>query len=178
MHVRLYTSVFRVGIEITVFQKVHEHSRLETSLFPCCFSFNMWLDVLRFQKLMEKSICVHCLAERIEICLRLHCSLSLEINSSWKCTGLLIYYINRECRIDRRITDIAYKQMVVYSKPLSHLTVCLYYRPKKFTLNRYKKYWCTFRDTHVAFYKSREEANGTPINRIDFKGKITEDCKI
>lgn len=45
-----------------------------------------------------------------------------------------------------------------------------FFKPKKFTLKSYKRYWCTFRDTHVAFYKSREDASDTPINRINFKG--------
>lgn len=43
-------------------------------------------------------------------------------------------------------------------------------KPKKFTLKSYKRYWCTFRDTHVAFYRTREDSSGTPINRINFKG--------
>ncbi|XP_053405406.1 fermitin family homolog 2-like isoform X1 [Mercenaria mercenaria] len=43
-------------------------------------------------------------------------------------------------------------------------------KPKKFTLKSYKRYWCSFRDTHVAFYRTKEDSTGAPINRINFKG--------
>ncbi|KAK3093761.1 hypothetical protein FSP39_019834 [Pinctada imbricata] len=45
-----------------------------------------------------------------------------------------------------------------------------YFKPKKYTLKSYKRAWCTVKDTHIAFYRSQEEANGTPSLRINIKG--------
>lgn len=44
-------------------------------------------------------------------------------------------------------------------------------RPKKLTLKGYKPYWCTFKDTSISCYKSKEEANGTPAHQMNLRGK-------
>ena len=44
-------------------------------------------------------------------------------------------------------------------------------RPKKLTLKSYKRYWTTFKDTHLMFYRSREEASGPSIMKINVRGK-------
>ncbi|XP_067682931.1 fermitin family homolog 2-like [Haliotis asinina] len=43
-------------------------------------------------------------------------------------------------------------------------------KPKRITLKSYKRYWATFKDTHVVFYRSREESNGPPVMRINVRG--------
>ncbi|KAL3874393.1 hypothetical protein ACJMK2_037418 [Sinanodonta woodiana] len=45
-----------------------------------------------------------------------------------------------------------------------------FFKPKKFTLKSYKRYWCVFKDTHIAFYRSREDVPSNPINRINIRG--------
>lgn len=45
-----------------------------------------------------------------------------------------------------------------------------YFKPKKLTLKSYKKAFCKCKDTHIAFYKSEEEANSTPAMKINIKG--------
>lgn len=45
-----------------------------------------------------------------------------------------------------------------------------FFKPKKLTLKSYKRYWTTFKDTHLAFYRSKEEASGPPIMRINVRG--------
>ncbi|XP_076463407.1 fermitin family homolog 2-like [Babylonia areolata] len=45
-----------------------------------------------------------------------------------------------------------------------------FFKPKKLTLKSYKSYWTTFKDTHLAFYRSQEEASGTPVFKINVKG--------
>lgn len=49
-----------------------------------------------------------------------------------------------------------------------------FFKPKKLTLKSYKRYWATFKDTHIAFYRSREEASGPPIMRITVRGCETQ----
>lgn len=44
-------------------------------------------------------------------------------------------------------------------------------RPKKLTLKGYKPYWCTFKDTSISCYKSKEESNGTPAHQMNLRGK-------
>lgn len=57
--------------------------------------------------------------------------------------------------------------------------VCLTYRPKKLTLKGYKQYWCTFKDTSISCYKSREEASGTPAHQMNLRGcEVTPDVNI
>lgn len=45
-------------------------------------------------------------------------------------------------------------------------------RPKKFTLKSYKKAWCVCKDLYIAFYKSQEEASGSPTMKMTIKGKV------
>ncbi|XP_071505739.1 fermitin family homolog 2-like [Diadema antillarum] len=45
-----------------------------------------------------------------------------------------------------------------------------YLKPKKFTLKGYKKAWFVFRDLHLAYYKSEDESNGQPIQRVNLRG--------
>ncbi|PVD25709.1 hypothetical protein C0Q70_13369 [Pomacea canaliculata] len=49
-----------------------------------------------------------------------------------------------------------------------------FFKPKKLTLKSYKRYWTTFKDTHIAFYRSREEVSGPPIMRINVRGCETQ----
>lgn len=49
-----------------------------------------------------------------------------------------------------------------------------FFKPKKLTLKSYKRYWTTFKDTHLAFYRSREEASGPAIMRINVRGCETQ----
>ncbi|CAH1791069.1 unnamed protein product [Owenia fusiformis] len=52
-----------------------------------------------------------------------------------------------------------------------------HFKPKKFTLKAYKKYWFTFKDTHVSMYRSKEDAN--PMTRINLKGcEVSPDVNI
>lgn len=46
----------------------------------------------------------------------------------------------------------------------------LLYRPKKLTLKGYKQYWCTFKDTSISCFKSKEESNGTPAHQMNLRG--------
>ncbi|XP_033736193.1 LOW QUALITY PROTEIN: fermitin family homolog 2-like [Pecten maximus] len=44
-------------------------------------------------------------------------------------------------------------------------------KPKKLLLRKsYSRAWCTFKDTHIAFYKSRGDSQGAPFMRINTKG--------
>lgn len=52
-----------------------------------------------------------------------------------------------------------------------HLT----HRPKKLTLKGYKQYWCTFKDTSISCYKSKEESSGTPAHQMNLRGKPWHD---
>ncbi|CAG5134857.1 unnamed protein product, partial [Candidula unifasciata] len=46
-----------------------------------------------------------------------------------------------------------------------------FFKPKKLTLKSHKRYYATFRDTFISFYRSKEESKGTPVMaRIDVKG--------
>ncbi|KAK0050702.1 fermitin family 2 [Biomphalaria pfeifferi] len=46
-----------------------------------------------------------------------------------------------------------------------------FFKPKKLTLKSYKKYYATFKDTFIAFYRTKEESHGPPImQRIDVRG--------
>ena len=45
-----------------------------------------------------------------------------------------------------------------------------YFKPKKLTLKSYKKAFCRFKDTHIAFYKTEEDSNSTPAMKINIKG--------
>ncbi|KAL9850914.1 fermitin family homolog 2 [Geothlypis trichas] len=52
-------------------------------------------------------------------------------------------------------------------------------RPKKLTLKGYKPYWCTFKDTSISCYKSKEESNGTPAHQMNLRGcEVTPDVNI
>ncbi|NXE42539.1 FERM2 protein, partial [Ptilorrhoa leucosticta] len=43
------------------------------------------------------------------------------------------------------------------------------FKPKKLTLKGYKPYWCTFKDTSISCYKSKEESNGTPAHQMNLR---------
>lgn len=45
-----------------------------------------------------------------------------------------------------------------------------WFKPKKFTLKSYKKAWCVCKDLYIAFYKSQEEASGSPTMKMTIKG--------
>lgn len=51
----------------------------------------------------------------------------------------------------------------------------LTHRPKKLTLKGYKQYWCTFKDTSISCYKSKEESSGTPAHQMNLRGKPWDD---
>ncbi|XP_002741351.1 fermitin family homolog 2-like [Saccoglossus kowalevskii] len=52
-------------------------------------------------------------------------------------------------------------------------------KPKKLTLKGFKRYWFVFKDTHMAYYKSHEDVNGAPTQKINLKGcEITPDVNI
>lgn len=46
------------------------------------------------------------------------------------------------------------------------------FRPKKFTLKSYKRYWFTYKDLHLYVFKSRDEARSShpPTYDINLKG--------
>ncbi|KAJ7996627.1 hypothetical protein DPEC_G00239010 [Dallia pectoralis] len=44
------------------------------------------------------------------------------------------------------------------------------FRPKRLTLKGYKKYWFTFKDTYISYYKSKEESLKEPIHQMNLKG--------
>uniref|UniRef100_A0A1A8LJP3 Fermitin family member 3b n=1 Tax=Nothobranchius pienaari TaxID=704102 RepID=A0A1A8LJP3_9TELE len=44
------------------------------------------------------------------------------------------------------------------------------FRPKRLTLKGYKQYWFKFQDTSIAYFKSKEESIGEPIQQINLKG--------
>ncbi|KAF3831145.1 hypothetical protein GH733_002383 [Mirounga leonina] len=51
--------------------------------------------------------------------------------------------------------------------------------PKKLTLKGYKQYWCTFKDTSISCYKSKEESSGTPAHQMNLRGcEVTPDVNI
>uniref|UniRef100_A0A8C3ES88 FERM domain containing kindlin 2 n=1 Tax=Corvus moneduloides TaxID=1196302 RepID=A0A8C3ES88_CORMO len=53
------------------------------------------------------------------------------------------------------------------------------FKPKKLTLKGYKPYWCTFKDTSISCYKSKEESNGTPAHQMNLRGcEVTPDVNI
>ena len=55
--------------------------------------------------------------------------------------------------------------------PMLVTSLTLSGRPKKLTLKGYKPYWCTFKDTSISCYKSKEEANGTPAHQMNLRGR-------
>ncbi|XP_053525964.1 fermitin family homolog 2 isoform X7 [Artibeus jamaicensis] len=53
------------------------------------------------------------------------------------------------------------------------------FKPKKLTLKGYKQYWCTFKDTSISCYKSKEESTGTPAHQMNLRGcEVTPDVNI
>lgn len=55
---------------------------------------------------------------------------------------------------------------------MTSLTVPFLFRPKKFTLKGYKRYWFTYKDLHLFLFKSRDDArnNGAPSVAINLRG--------
>jgi len=54
-----------------------------------------------------------------------------------------------------------------------------FFKPKKFTFKSYKRYFFTFKDTHLSMYRSREEAADGPMLRVNLKGcEVTPDVNI
>ena len=49
-------------------------------------------------------------------------------------------------------------------------SICLGHRPKKLTLKSYKSYWTVFKDTHLAFFRNKEEAAGPAVMKINVRG--------
>ncbi|GFO04129.1 fermitin family [Plakobranchus ocellatus] len=46
-----------------------------------------------------------------------------------------------------------------------------FFKPRKLTLKSYKRYYATFKDTFISFYRSKEESQGPPaMPRIDVRG--------
>lgn len=62
--------------------------------------------------------------------------------------------------------------MFCYSTSGFNVSFKFIFRPKRFTLKAFKRYWFTCRDLHLRLYKSREDANtGTqPIHDINLRG--------
>ncbi|EMP33103.1 Fermitin family like protein 2 [Chelonia mydas] len=53
------------------------------------------------------------------------------------------------------------------------------FKPKKLTLKGYKQYWCTFKDTSISCYKSKDESSGTPAHQMNLRGcEVTPDVNI
>ncbi|EPY80673.1 fermitin family 2 isoform 1-like protein [Camelus ferus] len=48
------------------------------------------------------------------------------------------------------------------------------FKPKKLTLKGYKQYWCTFKDTSISCYKSKEESSGTPAHQMNLRVVISQ----
>ena len=47
----------------------------------------------------------------------------------------------------------------------------LCFRPKKFTLKNFKRFYCVFREYTISLYKSKDDICGNPISKIMTKGK-------
>uniref|UniRef100_A0A8C6KV00 FERM domain containing kindlin 3b n=1 Tax=Nothobranchius furzeri TaxID=105023 RepID=A0A8C6KV00_NOTFU len=56
------------------------------------------------------------------------------------------------------------------SSSATELCVNVRFRPKRLTLKGYKQYWFKFQDTSIAYFKSKEESIGEPIQQINLKG--------
>uniref|UniRef100_A0A4W3IDM1 FERM domain containing kindlin 2 n=1 Tax=Callorhinchus milii TaxID=7868 RepID=A0A4W3IDM1_CALMI len=53
------------------------------------------------------------------------------------------------------------------------------FKPKKLTLKGYKQYWCTFKDTSISCYKSKDESHGPPAHQMNLRGcEVTPDVNI
>ncbi|XP_078262804.1 fermitin family homolog 2 isoform X4 [Rhinoraja longicauda] len=53
------------------------------------------------------------------------------------------------------------------------------FKPKKLTLKGYKPYWCTFKDTSISCYKSKDESHGPPAHQMNLRGcEVTPDVNI
>ncbi len=50
-----------------------------------------------------------------------------------------------------------------------------FFRPKKFTFKSYKRYYFTFKDTHLSMFRSREETRESPIIRVNLRGLFIKD---
>jgi kindlin 2 len=55
-----------------------------------------------------------------------------------------------------------------------------YYKPSKFSLVKsYKKFWFVFQDTHISYYKSKEEASGRPALKVKLTGaEVTPEVNV
>lgn len=56
-----------------------------------------------------------------------------------------------------------------------------FFKPKRFTLKAFKRYWFTCRDLQLRLYKNREEANGSesPVYVINLRGcEVTPDVHL
>lgn len=45
-----------------------------------------------------------------------------------------------------------------------------FFKPKKFTLKAYKRYWFTYKDLHLYLYKTRDDSHGAPTLAINLRG--------
>ncbi|XP_067847713.1 fermitin family homolog 2 isoform X4 [Heptranchias perlo] len=53
------------------------------------------------------------------------------------------------------------------------------FKPKKLTLKGYKPYWCTFKDTCISCYKTKDESHGPPAHQMNLRGcEVTPDVNI
>jgi len=54
-----------------------------------------------------------------------------------------------------------------------------FFRPKKFTLKGYKRYWFVCKDLMLYLYKTREDVRSEPVSRVNLKGcEVTPDVVI
>ena len=54
-----------------------------------------------------------------------------------------------------------------------------FFKPRKFTLKSYKKYFFVFKDTHLSMYRSREEMGDAPAMKINLRGcEVNPDVNI
>jgi hypothetical protein len=44
-------------------------------------------------------------------------------------------------------------------------------RPKKLMLKAFKQYWFVFKDTSIAYFKTKELEQGEPVEKLNLKGK-------
>ena len=53
------------------------------------------------------------------------------------------------------------------------------FKPRRFTLKSFKRYWFVLRDTQLTYYISESQQSGTPIEKISLKGcEILPDVNI
>jgi kindlin 2 len=64
-----------------------------------------------------------------------------------------------------------YKSIVSHMRLKAYCCLAQLFRPRKFSLKNYKKFFFVLRDTQLTLYKSQEESNEPPVLRINIRGE-------